>query len=285
MATDQSPGNQQLPAAHPKLANYIDTAAACLKVWARANGQSWEALTDPDALLLQTLLAKSRPEGRRSAVQILPLSDFKGLLNESLTERRWEKFLRWFAREISSDLAKTCSERVEPVLYPARSSSGIGGRGPKGQAIYFLSFEPPPLLAKSRAVHSPAERSTEQKASEPAAAEPLMAACTEAPSTSATEPTAQAAAGAPDDRPRSPGPEPLRNQPRRPRDNDTQLGVLLGLQPSSSNGMSVGWVFALALLVVFATSAEPTSTPLVAEIVRALTAVREALSGNFVVWF
>lgn len=49
--------------------------------------------------------------------------------------------------------------------------------------------------------------------------------------------------------------------------------------------MSVGWVFALALLEVFATSAEPTSTPLVAEIVRALTAVREALSGNFVVWF
>jgi hypothetical protein len=49
--------------------------------------------------------------------------------------------------------------------------------------------------------------------------------------------------------------------------------------------MSVGRVFALVLLVVVATSAEPTSAPLVNEIVRALTAVREALSGNFVVWF
>jgi hypothetical protein len=49
--------------------------------------------------------------------------------------------------------------------------------------------------------------------------------------------------------------------------------------------MSVGWVFALALLVVIATSAEPASAPLVNEIVRALTAVREALSGNFVVRF
>lgn len=49
--------------------------------------------------------------------------------------------------------------------------------------------------------------------------------------------------------------------------------------------MSLGWVFALALVVVIATSAEPASTPLVAEIVRALTAVREALSGTLVVWF
>ena len=96
---------------------------------------------------------------------------------------------------------------------------------------------------------------------------------------------AQAAASAPDDQSKSPDQEPLPKQPRRSLDNGTQLGVLLGLQTSNSNGMSVGWVFALALLVVFATSAEPTSTPLVAEIVRALTAVREALSGNFVVWF
>jgi hypothetical protein len=285
MATDQSPGNQQLPAVHPKLASYVNTAAACLKAWARANGQTWEALTDPDALLLQTLLAKSPPEGKRSAVQILPLSDFKGLLSESLTERRWEKFLRWFEREISSDLAKTCSERAEPVLYPARSSSGTGGRGPKGQAIYFLSFEPPPQLAKSRAVHSPADQSTEQKVPEPATAEPLTAARTEASSADAQEPMAQTAASAPDDQSRSPDQESLPKQPRRPLDNGTQLGVLLGLQTSNSNGMSVGWVFALALLVVFATSAEPTGTPLVAEIVRALTAVREALSGNFVVWF
>jgi hypothetical protein len=116
----------------------LDTTVACLKAWACANGQNWEAVAAPDALLLQTLLVKSQTEGRRSAVQILPLSDFKGLLNESLTERRWEKLLRWFAREISNDLAKTCSERAEPVLYPARSSSGTGGRGPKGQAGNFV---------------------------------------------------------------------------------------------------------------------------------------------------
>ena len=285
MATDQSPGNQQLPAVHPKLASYVNTAAACLKAWARANGQNWDALTDPDALLLQTLLDKSHPESKHSVARILPLSDFKGLLNESLTERRWEKFLRWFAREISSDLAKTCSERSEPVLYPARASSGTGGRGPKGQAIYFLSFKAPPLLDKSNAVHSPAEQSSEQKAPEPASGEPLTAARTEASSTDEKKPTEQAAASTPDDQSSSPGQEPLPKKPRRPPDNETQLGVLLGLQSSNSNGMSVGWVFALALLVVIATSVEPTSSPLVAEIVRALTAAREALSGNFVVWF
>ena len=285
MATDQSPGNQQSPAVHPKLANYIDTAAACLKAWARANGQNWDALTDPDALLLQTLLARSHPASKRNVVQILPLSDFKGLLNESLTERRWEKFLRWFAREISSDLAKTCSERSEPVLYPARSSSGTGGRGHNGQAIYFLSFAAPPLLSKSRAVPSPTAEHTEQKVPEPATAEPLKAARTEASLTDANDQRVQAAASAQDDQTKSPDQEPLPKQPRRPIDNDTQLGVLLGLQTSSSNGLSIGWVFALALLVVIATAAEPTSAPLVHEIVRAVTAVREALSGNFVVWF
>jgi hypothetical protein len=285
MATDPSPGNQQMPAVHPRLANHIDTAAACLKAWARANGQKWDALTDPDALLLQTLLAKSHHESKRGVVPILPLSDFKGLLNESLTERRWDKFLRWFAREISSDLTKTCSERSEPVLYPARSSSGIGGRGPNGQAIYFLSFAAPPLLSKSCAVPSPAAESTEQKVLEPPTAEPLTAARTEGSRTDAHEPPAQAAATARDDQSNGQNQEPPPRQPRRPPDNETRLGVLLGLQTSSSGGMSVGWVFALALLVVVATSAEPTSAPLVNEIVRALTAVREALSGNFVVWF
>jgi hypothetical protein len=49
--------------------------------------------------------------------------------------------------------------------------------------------------------------------------------------------------------------------------------------------VSVGWVFALALLAVVATFAEPPNAPLVNEIVRARTAVREALFANFVVWF
>lgn len=285
MATDPSPGNQQMPAVHPRLVNYVDTASTCLKAWARANGQNWDALTDSDALLLQTLLAKSRPESKRGVVPILPLSNFKGLLNESLTERRWEKFLRWFAREISSDLAKTCRERSELVLYPARSSSGTGGRGPKGQAIYFLSFEVPQLLDKSHAVRSPAEQSQAQKVPEPASREPLTATRTGASLTNAIEPAAQAASTATDDQSAGPGQEPLTKQPRRPLDNETQPGVLLGLQTGNSSGMSVGWAFALALLVVFGTSAEPTSKPLVAEVVRALTAVREALAGNVVVWF
>lgn len=44
-------------------------------------------------------------------------------------------------------------------------------------------------------------------------------------------------------------------------------------------------VFALALILVIATSAEPVSARLVNEIVRALTTVRKALPSNFVVCF
>lgn len=45
------------------------------------------------------------------------------------------------------------------------------------------------------------------------------------------------------------------------------------------------WVFALALIMVIATSAEPVSARLVNQIVRALTTVRKALPSNFVVCF
>jgi hypothetical protein len=49
--------------------------------------------------------------------------------------------------------------------------------------------------------------------------------------------------------------------------------------------MSVGWIFALALVLVVANSAEPTGTPLVDELVRLLTPAREALSGAVIVRF
>lgn len=283
MATVESAGIQQLPAVHPKLATYIDTAAACLKAWARASGQNWATLTDPDALLLQTLLAKSKPEGRRSVVPILPLSDFKELLNDALTERRWEKFLRWFSREISSDLAKTCAERDEPMLYPARSSKGIGGRGTKGQAIYFLSFETPPKLGKTRPADTFAPESVERQNQQPGASP--TSAKGEGSSPDADEPPAQAETGNLDGKPDSRDQVSRPERPRQPLDQNVPLAVLLGLHSGNPGGMSMGWIVALALILVVATSAEPVSTPLADEIVRILSAAREALSGAVIVRF
>jgi hypothetical protein len=284
MATVESPGIQQLPAVHPKLATYIDTAAACLQAWARANGQNWATLTDPDALLLQTLLAKSKPEGNRSVVPILPLSDFKGLLNEPLTERRWEKFLRWFSREIRSDLAKTCAERDEPMLYPARSSKGIGGRGTKGQAIYFLSFEAPPQLGKTRPADSPAPESVERQNQQPGPSP--TSAKGEGSSPDANEPSAQGEEGNLGGKSKSRDQASRPERTREPLDQDVPLAVFLGLHSGTPGGVSIGWIVALALILVIATSsAEPASMPLADEMVRILSAAREALSGAVIVRF
>jgi hypothetical protein len=150
MAPANTQGKQQLPAAHPNLRAYVDTANACLKAWARANRQDWEGLTNRHALLLQALLEKSKPEGKRGAVQIIPLQELKNLFADELTGRKWEEFLGWYEREIEYSLKKTCAERKEEVLYPGRSSSGNGGRGEKGKAIYFLSFDRPVRAAKPR---------------------------------------------------------------------------------------------------------------------------------------
>lgn len=61
------------------------------------------------------------------------------------------------------------------------------------------------------------------------------------------------------------------------------LELLLGLHSASPGGVSVGWIFALALVLVVANSAAPANTPLFDEIVRVLMAEREALSGAVIV--
>lgn len=285
MATVESPGNQQLPAVDPKLANYVDTATARLQAWARADGQNWDTLTDPDALLLQTLLAKSRPESKRGVVPILPLSEFKNLLNEALTERRWEKFLRWFDREISKDLARTCGERAEPMLYPARMSNGNGGRAVKGQAIYFLSFEAPSLLREPRTADtlSPAPVEREIRDSKPEA--PPVSAKGGGTSSNATESPDQKVAGNPEAKSDGRDQESRPARPGQPLDQDAPLWVFLGLHSTTPSGGSLGWISALALILFFATSAEPASAPLTDEILRVLTAVQEVLSGAVIIRF
>ena len=282
MAPVDSQGIQQRPAVHPKLAIYVDTATACLKAWARANGQTWDALTNPDALLLQTLLAKSRPESKRTAVPILPLGEFKKLLNEALTARRWAQFLRWFSLEISSDLEKTCEERAEPMLYPARLSNGNGGRGPKGQAIYFLSFEPPPQLGKPHPHDTGAKESIQQQNQAEA---PATKAKEQRASPDPRDPPTQAEADAPGVVANCPGQESRPARRRQPHEQDMPLGVFYGRQSANPSGMSGGWILALALILFVATSAEPVSTPLVDEIVRILTAARQAVSGTVIVRF
>jgi len=273
----------QQTAVHSKLATYVDTAIACLKAWARANGQNWEALTDPDALLLQTLLTKSKAEVKRGVAPILPLIEFKGLLKEGLTARRWEQFLRWFSREISNALAKTCQERAEQMLYPARSSNGSGGRGPGGQAVYFLSFQEPPKLHKARRAESAVPGAAEKEDELPKPKAPPRHAKGGESSPNAKEPSTEEEIGnlgaEPDSRER----ESRSKQQRQPDDQDLPLGVFLNLPSADRRSSSEGWLVAMALALVLVTFAGPASTSLVDDLIRALSSIREALSGDVIV--
>lgn len=170
MASAETSEKQQSPAVSPKLKACVEASIARLQGWARANGQNWDALTDPDALLLQALLTKTKSDIKRGITPIFPRGEFKGLLGEGLTGRRWEKFLRWYGREIEAELAKVCTERAEPMIYPGRSSARSGGHPDKSQAIYFLSFDRPIQLAERRESETKPPETAERAADTPASA-------------------------------------------------------------------------------------------------------------------
>ena len=138
---------------HPELQAAVDTAIAYLQSWARGQGEMWEVLTHADALILKTLLERSRPQGEQFEARLVGLDDFKALLPERLDVRRWDKFLRWYAVEVADGLTSLLQERKQPVLFPARAG-GNGGRGPKGKAVYFLSLDEPSLLQEAREANS-----------------------------------------------------------------------------------------------------------------------------------
>lgn len=275
---------EPLPAVAPKLKACVDTAIACLQVWSRANGQNWEALTNRDALLYQSLLTRSRSDIKRGISPIYPRSEFKGLLGEELTGRRWEKLLRWFSREIEPTLAKTCLERAEPMLYPGRASAPGGGHPDKSQAIYFLTFDRPSFLSK---LSSPEGSAADSALG---AARPLE---TEAPSSSAREAkqASDADATSPnasvDTAPKAnPGkPEVGADTSRSPQSLPAPAGVFLSLPSGGSGGSYAGWLAVVALALVVATYGAPTSNPLTDELLRFVAAAREALSGSIVVRF
>lgn len=273
----------QLPAVDSKLATYIDTALACLQVWARANGQNWESLTDPHALLLKTLLAKSKPEVTRGVAPIIPLSELQNLMTDGLTGRKWEQFLRWYGREIERPLEKTCAQRAQKLLYPGRSTSGSGGRGPKGQAIYFLSFDRPAQLEKPGTGKPAVADSTERNNGSPGPKTPPGDAESGGSSQTARE---SPAAGYADDAAANPdgrSTASIASAPSKPCGLSLPLGLLLNL-PSTDRGDSfVGWFVAIALAFALVTSTVLASDPLTDEIVRAFSTLREILSGDVIV--
>ena len=252
-----TPDKRQLPAVSHTLASNIDAAIACLQCWARANGQKWEGLTDPDALLFQSLLTKSKKEISRGTAPIFPRSTFKDLLEEDLTGRRWVKFLRWFAREIEGILSKTCDERSLRMTYPGRTSNGNGGRGAKGQAIYFLSFERPAQLPKP---YLPRVDSEVLAAKQP-----------DPPDTKESSSTARS-----DPVPR-PGHTPQLSALH------ASEGVTVSIPNVDQSGSPVAWIVAMAAAFVVMTAIDPVPNPLADQFLRVIAAVREVLSGAVIV--
>lgn len=263
MASADTSDKQQSPAVSPKLKACVETSIARLQGWARANGQNWDALTDPDALLLQALLTKTKGDIKRGIAPIFHRGEFKGLLGEGLTGRRWEKFLRWYGREIEAELAKVCAGRAEPMIYPGRSSVRNGGHPDKSQAIYFVSFDRPIQL-------------TGQRESEN---EPPGAAKRAASSSASVPPSAD-------------GPRPNEGKTESPserlpvpRSLPSPAGVFVSLPSTDGGSSAVGWLAAMALAFVIATASAPAGNPLSDQFLRLLSAARDLLSGAIIVRF
>jgi hypothetical protein len=263
MASSDISDKQQSPAVSPKLKACVETSIARLQGWARANGQNWEALTDPDALLLQALLTKTKGDIRRGIAPIFPRGEFKGLSGEGLTGRRWEKFLRWYGREIEAELAKVCTERAEPMIYPGRSSVRNGGHPDKSQAIYFVSFDRPTQLAGRRESENEPPGAAERAARSPASVPP----------------------GADGPRPIAGNTESPSERLPVPRSLPSPAGVFVSLPSTDGGGAAVGWFAAMALAFVVVTASAPAGNPLTNEFLRLLSAARDVLSGAIIVRF
>lgn len=265
MASADTSDKQQSPAVSPKLKACVETSIARLQAWARANGQNWDALTSPDALLLQALLTKTKGDLKRGIAPVFPRGEFNGLSGEGLTGRRWEKFLRWFGREIESELAKVCTERAEPMIYPGRSSARSGGHPDKSQAIYFVSFDRPIQLAGRRELENEPPVAAEQ------AADPPVSAAQSADGT-------KHSAGKPE--------SPSERAPV-PKSLPSPAGVFLSMPSTNSGDSAVGWLVAMALAIVIATASAsaPAGNLLADEFLRLLSAARDVLSGAIIVRF
>jgi hypothetical protein len=263
MASADTSDKQQSPAVSPKLKACVETSIARLQGWARANGQNWDALTDPDALLLQALLTKTKGDIKRGTAPVFPRGEFNGLSGEGLTGRRWEKFLRWCGREIEAELAKVCTERAEPMIYPDRSSARSGGHPDKSQAIYFVSFDRPIQLVGRRESENKPPVAADRAADPPASAPP-----------SADRP-----------RPNAGNTElPLERLPV-PRSLPSSAGVFVSMPSTDGGGSAMGWLAAMALAFVIATASAPAGNPLSDEFLRVLSAARDVLSGAIIVRF
>ena len=263
MASADTLDKQQSPAVSPKLKACVETSIARLQAWARANGQNWDALTDPDALLLQALLKKSKGDIKRGIAPIFPRGEFNGLSGEGLTGRRWEKFLRWYCREIETELVKVCTERAEPMIYPGRSSARSGGHPDKSQAIYFLSFDRPIQLAGRRESENEPPGADEQ----------------------AANPSASAPPSADGPRPNAGNTELPSERPPVHQSLPSSAGVFVSMPSTDGGGSAGGWLAAMALAFVIATASAPAGNPLSDEFLRLLNAAKEVLSGAIIVRF
>lgn len=258
---------QQMPAKHSNLVAYIGTATDCLRKWARANLEPWDALTDANALIFQTLLAESLPEGHGHVVHVLPLSKFKAVFNDHLTERRWEQFLKWFERELSSDLARSCERRAEPMLYPARQSDGRGGRGASRQSTYFLSFDAPPQRRRPFDKNSSEPVPVEQQLKTPTPVEASNRIEARASSRNCEESCANFQPG----------------RSRQTNRSQSNVVLLISASTNSSSGNSIVWIFATALLLIIASTSVQVGSLLLDEILRLVAAAQGAFSVTLIV--
>lgn len=130
----------QIPAAGPKLEPAIKLALTRLQSWCKAEGFDWDGIQDEDGRLWKELLTQSADNLRNETTPCIRRGDLSSPVGVILDGRRWNKFLKWFDREVRLDLTKECQQANLPMLYCGRLSDMRGGRPESSEALYFLSY-------------------------------------------------------------------------------------------------------------------------------------------------
>jgi hypothetical protein len=287
------------PASGPLLRNAIVVALDRLRAWCRAEGVSWDQPADEDARLWHDLLMLTLDRMEDDAAPVFRLKVLTAASGINLPKRTWEKHQKWFDRNIRAVLQRSLADQGLPMIFPARSSSGIRGHSTRSQAAYFLSFQD---FADSRAVDGAVADEKSNTSSRPDVGDPLALVAPRLAGQGNVDSSTAAVPGADDDRDAAGGPGgatcPSSHEETESTARSGSPGIpirrlvfFFGLRISQILGLSLDAGTALtacvlplsaALAIAMAISHVgveiSASTALVERIV---TAIRDTLSGNF----
>lgn len=132
----------QTPASGPNISNALRQALQTAESVAQSQ-QRLDARVCDDCRIWLELLHQSQDRLHGEVAPAIRRSSLDSASNLALTKRRWDRFLRWFHRNMLPPLKSSSERSGVPIVYPARASDRRGGRPELSEAHYFLSFQAP----------------------------------------------------------------------------------------------------------------------------------------------